>query len=689
MARRTRIPIDPVRPGRAARAAIAAAALGVLCCGASVAQIAPGPLSRAHADLNGVTRCVSCHDFGARRLKCLDCHLEIRRRLEAGVGFHPRAYRRSPEATDCARCHPEHRGPAFKFVPLDRKDFDHGVRTGFVLEGKHRALACEKCHNAARLSASARSEIRMKDPDQTFLGLRRECTLCHQEPHRNQLGTECLGCHTPQAWKPASKFDHSRASFRLIGQHQKVACGKCHLKAPSAGLGEAPGGKAAGDSQPGPKEVLFKGLSNGGCRSCHEDRHHGSFQAVKIDGKCEGCHSPDGWKSNHPEMHFNHSLAKFRLVGKHAGLACEKCHKECNFALPIKHDLCRDCHHDRHNGQFAARAAGSDCSACHSPTGFKPPLFDRTAHMSSGFALAGKHLTLSCGKCHPSEGRETRFRTGKVLCPQCHTEPHGGQFASEPYENRCDMCHTTAGFELTTFSRERHAQTRFPLTGRHATVDCDKCHKPLSPTVANSSSEAARVMPVAFSPSGAPKAAQSPPRRFRFASGACDTCHADPHGLSPEAGLPCATCHTTKGWNDPLPFDHSRTRFRLEGRHRDAEHPIPCARCHKPSVRIVTGDGKTVPAFARSPVECSRCHSAKDAHDGQFSSSGEGRRDCSSCHTTAGWGAGGFNHDTTGFALNSAHRTAPCAKCHKGAREVNGRIIRAYRNTPRDCLKCH
>lgn len=675
---------------RRARTALMLGAWTLLGWGIARAQLAPGPLSGAHADLNGVTRCSTCHDFGAHRLKCLECHQEIRRRVSAGTGLHAKAYRRSPGETDCARCHAEHRGSKFAFVPLERKGFDHGAQTGSVLEGRHRDLPCEKCHNAANVAASARSEIKMKDPSRSFLGLRSECTACHQEPHRNQLGTDCRACHTFLAWKPAPKFDHVRALFQLTGLHQKVACAKCHAKTESADLRTGEAEAAVQSGPPGAKTVLFKGLSfNNGCQSCHADRHHGAFQAVKVSGRCESCHNTDGWKEKRPGADFNHGLTRFRLEGRHADLGCGKCHKDGDFARPVEHRFCKDCHRDPHKGQFAARAEASDCSACHGTAGFKPSLFDRAAHMRSGFTLTGKHSALDCSKCHKPEGRETRFKTGKLLCHDCHAEPHGGEFAAAPFGGRCDLCHTAEGFDSTTFSPARHAQTRFPLDGRHVEVACGKCHKPLDPTPAGAPATKAK----AVSPAGSSlmvvsvKAADAR-RRYRFASDACIVCHTDPHGISAASNLACETCHVTRGWKDALPFDHSRTRFTLDGRHQNAEHPVACVRCHKPAAASTAGGGGA-PQYTRNSGGCSRCHDENDAHDGQFNGLAEGGKDCSSCHVTAGWNAGGFNHDTTRFALNSSHRGTECAKCHKAAREGKGRMIRTYRNTPVECLKCH
>jgi hypothetical protein len=667
--------------------------LGMLYCSSARAQIAPGPVSRAHADLGGITQCASCHDFGARALKCLECHAEIKRRIETKTGFHARAYKSSPGETDCARCHAEHRGSKFAFVPLDRAKFDHSAQTGFTLEGKHRAQKCENCHNATKVSAGARSEIKVKDPNRSFLGLHRECSACHKEPHLNKLSADCLGCHTMEAWKPASKFNHARAAFQLTGLHQQVACTKCHAQPQSADVSEARDSSAPEQGTPAQKALLFKGLSFSGCPSCHTDPHHGAFQEVKPGSKCEGCHNTGGWKSNRPSSSFNHTLTKFRLTGKHDDLSCGKCHKDSDFSRTLAHELCQNCHQDPHKGQFAARAAGADCSSCHSTTNFKPTLFDREGHMRSAFPLVEKHASLRCVECHQPEGREARYKTGKLLCPSCHTEradPHGGEFAAQPYANKCDLCHTQAGFEATTFSLERHAQTQFQLAGRHAEVECHKCHKPLAPTAAEATPEVPKKSSAPLPPAGAGKsAARDARRQYHFASRACEVCHADPHGIDPQTKMSCTTCHDVQGWKAVLLFDHSRTPFKLSGSHQDPAHPIGCVKCHKPSGQTDGAASGTAPGFAKTPNQCSGCHIEKDAHGGQFINSVSLVEDCFYCHTPAAWKIGDFDHDKTRFALNRAHNQVDCAKCHKDQNEVNGKMVRMYRDTPRDCLKCH
>ena len=260
-------------------------------CSAAIGQISPGPLSAVHQQLEGVAKCTSCHDFGAgiRRFKCAGCHTEIQQRLQSQTGFHPRAIKTSPGQGDCAQCHMEHNGRNFALTRLDRKAFDHARDTGFTLEGRHREQKCESCHTSKKIPAAARLEIKLKNIDKSFLGLRRECASCHEDRHSSQLGADCAHCHTQVSWDKAPGFSHSRTSFPLTGLHQPLACQKCHVAMPREGETDKP--------------VLFKGIAYAGCQSCHTDPHKGAFQAAKFRGSCESCHNTSGWKNNSP-AHF-------------------------------------------------------------------------------------------------------------------------------------------------------------------------------------------------------------------------------------------------------------------------------------------------------------------------------------------------------------------------------------------------
>ena len=71
---------------------------------------------------------------------------------------------------ECARCHSEHNGEDFPLIKWDIKTFNH-KDTGYLLEGKHEGLTCNKCHNPSRISPQERASIEIKDPSRTCLGL--------------------------------------------------------------------------------------------------------------------------------------------------------------------------------------------------------------------------------------------------------------------------------------------------------------------------------------------------------------------------------------------------------------------------------------------------------------------------------------------------------------------------------------
>jgi hypothetical protein len=142
---------------------------------------------------------------------------------------------------DCARCHADPHGGSFaaacatchvesSFRALPH-GFDHGVATGFPLEGAHAAASCSACHDPLPFPTA---EGRTAGP---AAGTR--CSDCHADPHGGQFhrvdttfpggGTDCSRCHTPDPGFPPSSFDHGWDTvFPLDGSHADVACAACH-----------------------------------------------------------------------------------------------------------------------------------------------------------------------------------------------------------------------------------------------------------------------------------------------------------------------------------------------------------------------------------------------------------------------------------------------------------------------------
>ena len=547
----------------------------------------------------------------------------------------------NPNGKDCVRCHLEHNGEDFHLLHWEpsEKSFDHR-QTGYALEGKHTALACEKCHTPSHMALADRELIKKKDLGKSYFGLSPACQTCHNDPHKGQLGNECSKCHTVESWKAAKEFDHAKTRYPLTGLHMKVPCEKCHKP----------------DTLGGP--ARYRDMKFDTCSACHLDPHRGEFKKA-----CETCHTTSSWKSMLAGFSFDHSKTKYPLVGKHTQVACTACHVNGDFKREIAFAQCKDCHKpDPHKGQFDARAKEGECSECHTLEGWKPTLFGVKEHDTSAYPLRGKHATVECSKCHIPAGRDTIYKVQFGACTDCHKDAHDNQFAAAPYNNKCELCHTVVDFPRVTFTIAKHRNTRFALAGAHVAVPCSDCHK------VGGGGRTDKILP------------------FKFEDRTCTACHQDPHkGEFAERmarkranGAPfgCEACHTVKSWADINGFDHSKTKFALLGAHRT----VACSECHKATSAYAS-------RFKGTPQQCEACHN--DAHDQQFVAK-DGETHCSECHNAQRWVPSTFDHDTrTHLPLTGGHAHVACNKCHLQTKVVDGKTMVVYKNTPQKCADCH
>ena len=547
----------------------------------------------------------------------------------------------NPNGKDCVRCHLEHNGEDFHLLHWEpsEKSFDHR-QTGYALEGKHTALACEKCHTPSHMALADRELIKKKDLGKSYFGLSPACQTCHNDPHKGQLGNECSKCHNVESWKAAKEFDHAKTRYPLTGLHMKVPCEKCHKP----------------DTLGGP--ARYRDMKFDTCSACHLDPHRGEFKKA-----CETCHTTSSWKSMLAGFSFDHSRTKYPLVGKHTQVACTACHVNGDFKREIAFAQCKDCHKpDPHKGQFDARAKEGECSECHTLEGWKASLFGVKEHDTSAYPLRGKHATVECSKCHIPAGRDTIYKVQFGACTDCHKDAHDNQFAAAPYNNKCELCHTVVDFPRVTFTIAKHRNTRFALAGAHVAVPCSDCHK------VGGGGRTDKILP------------------FKFEDRTCTACHQDPHkGEFAERmarkranGAPfgCEACHTVKSWADINGFDHSKTKFALLGAHRT----VACSECHKATSAYAS-------RFKGTPQQCEACHN--DAHDQQFVAK-DGETHCSECHNAQRWVPSTFDHDTrTHLPLTGGHARVACNKCHLQTKVVDGKTMVVYKNTPQKCADCH
>jgi hypothetical protein len=436
--------------------------------------------------------------------------------------------------------------------------------------------------------------------------------------HQSLSGTtQCASCH---------QFGASTPTFKCLDCHKEIA--------------ERLSGKHGYHFQ-----IQMRNPNGKDCVRCHLEHNGEDFGLIH-------------WEPS--QKQFDHRLTGYNLEGKHAGIACEKCHTPMYMvanerALIKMKDLsrsffglsqdCVPCHKDVHKGQL-----GNNCLQCHNFTDWKAA--NQFDHSKTRYPLTGLHIKVACEKCHkPDEpGGPARYKDMKfAACLDCHVDPHKGSFKPQ----RCEDCHTTAGWKklLPKFEFD-HSKTKYPLLGKHATVGCAECHL---------------------------RGDFKKPLPFEN----CADCHKpDPHkgqfDARPKKGE-CAECHTVEGWKPSLfgVKEHDTSAYPLKGKHIKVE----CDKCHLPA-------GKDT-IYKVKFAACTDCH--KDAHDGQFAAAPYQNK-CEDCHTVLDFHRSTFTiakHRNTRFALSGAHAAVPCSDCHKAGAAGRTDKILPFVFKDMTCTGCH
>ena len=76
-------------------------------------------------------------------------------------------------------------------------------------------------------------------------------------------------------------------------------------------------------------------------------------------------------------------------------MECSACHIKGDFKKQLAFAKCIDCHKDDHNGQFAKRPEGIECSTCHNVQGWKPSLFDVKTRAKTEYPLVEEDMPRS------------------------------------------------------------------------------------------------------------------------------------------------------------------------------------------------------------------------------------------------------------------------------------------------------
>lgn len=426
------------------------------------------------------------------------------------------------------------------------------------------------------------------------------CLGCHKDVaqdlrqrsgwHGKQKAQMCRNCHTDHRGRDATvvafdrkQFDHRQSDFELRQRHAQLDCAKCHL--------------------PGKR---WREASNE-CHVCHraDDVHKQG-----LGNKCGDCHNERKWK----EVAFDHDKkTKFALQGKHVQASCDDCHKSGKYKdLPT---TCISCHRkdDEHKGKF-----GDKCDSCHGQKAWKPSTFNHDT--DTHYVLRGRHRSITCGDCHTGPLHRKLGRE----CVDCHRsdDKHQNTLGTD-----CGSCHGERGWkEPKGFD---HEQSRFPLLGGHARVDCKACHKDAL---------------------------------YRQTPRDCVGCHKADDKHKGTLGANCADCHIERDWKTLLGrFDHEKTKFPLRNAH--AAPKVGCVACHR-----------NAQSYRDAPRDCTGCHDRDDRHEGTLG------KQCDSCHNDRQWRQAVFDHSRTRYPLVGRHQAAACTACHATPR---------YKGAATDCVSCH
>src|SRR5437899_2590994 len=485
-----------------------------------------------------------------------------------------------------------------------------------------------------------------------------------RNPHGPTLTIPCDNCHKVSAWRPIKanpEFDHDKTRYPLRGMHEKVECTQCHVKPVFTDVGR-------------------------NCQDCHADVHQ-----RRMGTNCAQCHTVQGW--NVAVQQVKDHQNRFPLLGAHAALQCEDCHKRAAVGqFQGLSTACISCHQTdfqkTSNPNHVTSKFPQNYEMCHTFDSWLGATFNH-AGPPANFALAGAHATVACTSCHIG-GVFTNFKgrvssptdCGNSLChlstwQQTNNPKHSTSPAVFPIAN-CATCHNTTAWTTAIFD---HSTTGFPLTNSHqmapagkvsACTDCD-----------GNNNYNLTIQPTDCGNSGCHLTTWQQTNNPTHSTGG-----------TAFAAANCSTCHNTTTWTTAI-FDHSTSGWPLTGSHQmaPAGKANACTDCHVNNNYNLTS----------ANTDCYGCHQAAWNSTPTFGgnvpnhiTAGFPTSLCSTCHDTVVWSDGKFDHTATGFPLQGPHMLRPrttvtgavgsmvnaCTDCHIGANYTTG-----YPTT--DCYGCH
>ena len=457
-----------------------------------------------------------------------------------------------------------------------------------------------------------------------------------RSPH-GPLAIPCENCHNAASWRPiraVPEFDHNKTKYPLRGMHEKVQCVQCHVKPIFTNVGK-------------------------NCQDCHSDIHQ-----RKMGTNCAQCHTVQGW--NIAVQQVKDHQNRFPLLGAHAAVQCEDCHKSA--AVGQYQGLstaCNSCHlRDFQQAKSPDHVAGQfpqTCDSCHSFDSWLGATVNHSAPPIS-FPLTNGHANVPCLNCHIGNNFNLKIAATDCGNAGCHlttwqqtTNPKHSAAATVFPVAACSTCHNTVSWLTANFD---HATTGFPLTNSHQMAPagkvtaCTDCHfnnnfnLQISPTDCGNSGCHLTTWQQTNNPT-------------HSAAGA------------PFAAANCATCHNPTLWTNVV-FNHAATGWALTGSHQLAPtgKVVACMDCH-------VGNNYS---FTAANTDCYGCHQTAWNSTPTFGGAVPNHiasgfpttaSACATCHPITQWADGKFDHTAFGFPLTNSHalvanggKVPGCTSCH-------------------------
>jgi predicted CXXCH cytochrome family protein len=565
--------------------------------------------------------------------------------------------------SDCSACH----GAAYQAGGFGPATAMSAATHAFV------STACDTCHDTGKsfyvgggtpLQLRPVDHISSSDPAMTTS----DCSVCHETKDwvstvmpaghmPNPSNLTCVQCHA------SAPSDYSPATLAaLTALHTGVAgnCGVCHGNTTTA---------LTWANNYTPKDALLTPahipyLTGTDCSSCHASNYvAGGFGPTNMSAakhafaptSCDTCHEAN--------LSFYMGAASPALQGRPAD------HMAPSGTPQQQTGDCSGCHEttDWNTTMMPAghmpNPGNQGCAVCHTAISGSAASYATLASIS----VLHTGISNGCAQCHGAFTQLTFYNNNDNPKDNVLTPPH------IPYLNGadCGSCHAAnyvaGGFGPTNMSAAKHAFV--PTT-------CDTCHEAGLSFYLGASTPALQ---------GRPTDHMAPTGTAQQQTGDCSGCHettdwnstALPAGHMPNPGnQQCTTCHTAAPGNyAPLASNAVLHTGITTG----------CAQCHGGATALTFYNNNDNP---KSGV-------LSPPHIPAFSGT-----DCSNCHASTTYAAGGFGpmnmtqatHAGVGSTCNNCHEAGLNFYMGAASPGLQGRPAdhtAGQQVAPNDCSLCH